>query len=991
MRFATVGLFLLLLSSSGVAELQISEFMAANAETLPDADGDFSDWIEIHNPDGVSVPLIGHYLTDDPQNLTKWSFPEDAAISGGGYVIVFASSKDRADEEWHTNFSLDADGDSVLLVSSEGRTIIDAFQDYPDQRSGFSYSGLFHAEPTPGSPNGDGVVGFVADTKFSVDRGFYDDPIVVEISSDTPDARILYTTDGSEPSIFSGKVYTEPISISDTTILRALARKGNYLDSNLDTQTYIFLDDVLEQDGEGLPTPSNPAVSDWDYEMDPDVVMDPRYTSTLKDDLKKLRTMSVVMPVNDLWSGRGLYANPTQLGPDWERACSVEILDPNDPAANVQEDAGLRIQGAGSRFRNLGKKSMRLAFRSKYGAGSFRYPLFGETQPSNFDTIVLRGSYFDSWTVHAPGNGMGIGWRNALQFRTDFGHLTHRDMGAHGILSDWVHLYLNGQYWGIYNIHERPDEAFAALHLGGTEEDYDVLKQRPRGQANGSTPELVNGSLEAWQSLMDLIRQDISDDDVYQDVLTRIDLDQFIDYILMNLWGGNQDWPHNNWYAIRHRPSNGPFNFYTWDPENYLFDVNVNQTGANTNNSPGILFGRLRTNADFRLRFADRVHRHLFNDGALSVAANTKRFQYFADRLRGPMNAESARWGDTRTEPPLNTVDTWLPTVDKKLNDYLPRRHDIVLAQLTAADLYPTVEAPEISQHGGDVEAPYTLTLPTSLFSETFYTLDGSDPSEGEAILYTEPIVLTESTVVKTRRQSNQRWSALTEAWFRLGTVDASSDHLEISEIQPRGESEFLELANTSDQIVDLSGVRFARGIRFTYAGRTTILPQGKIVLVRNTEAFAAHYPGRIIAGEYLGSLNNGGERLLLVNRHDVTILDQTYGENGARFVGDPDADKDGDGLSALLEYALNTNDEDPGSGPGAISVSDVDDEIIIQFTARPDTPDLRYEVEVSTNLSDWDSGAGLALEDGNVDGTHSRRFQIPRFYQYVRLKVALD
>ncbi len=721
---------LFLLAPLVIAELEISEFMAANVETLADADGDFPDWIEIFNSDVSSASLADHYLTDDPEDLTKWSFPEDAVVPGNGHVFVFASGKDQIGEEWHANFSLRADGESLLLVSPDGETIIDAYPDFPEQRSDISY-GLnvgtterqFYPEPTPGSMNSGGILGFVADTKFSVDRGFYDDPIVVEITSATPDARILYSIDGSVPSLFSGLTYTGPITISPTTILRAVARKGQYLESNIDTHTYLFLDDVLNQDGEGLPNPPNPAVSDWDYEMDPNVVADPRYASTLKDDLKALRTMSVVMPVNDLWRGRGIYANPTQLGVDWERACSMEILNPDDSFANVQENAGLRIQGAGSRFRNLGKKSMRLAFRSAYGASSFRYPLFGEAHPSDFDTIVLRGSYFDSWTVHAPGSGMAIGWQNALQFRTDFGHLTHQDMGAHTILSDWVHLYLNGQYWGIYNIHERPDEAFAALHLGSEEEDYDILKQRPRGQPNGSIPELVNGSLDAWESLMSLIREDVSNDDVYRGILTRIDLDQFIDYILMNLWGGNQDWPHNNWYAIRHRTSNGPFIFYTWDPENYLFGLGVNQTGVDTNHSPGILFSRLRANADFRLRFADRVHRHLFNDGALSVAANSRRFQDLVDKLKGPMNAESARWGDSRTERPLNTIDTWLPTVDEKLDEYLPRRNDIVLSQLTAADLYPSVEAPEFQQHGGDVDTPYTLTLPTSLFSKTYYTL----------------------------------------------------------------------------------------------------------------------------------------------------------------------------------------------------------------------------------------------------------------------------
>ena len=171
---------------------------------------------------------------------------------------------------------------------------------------------------------------------------------------------------------------------------------------------------------------------------------------------------------------------------------------------------------------------------------------------------------------------MESGRNNALQFRTHFGTETHRDMGAHAVLSNWVHLYLNGMYWGVYNTHERPDAAFAKLHLGGDEADYDIFKQRPRGQANGSPPELVNGDRVAWESFMALMSEDPTDPAVYQQMLSFIDRDQFIDYILLNLWGGNRDWPHNNWYAIRHRPSGGPFIFYAWDPENFVFELNEN-------------------------------------------------------------------------------------------------------------------------------------------------------------------------------------------------------------------------------------------------------------------------------------------------------------------------------------------------------------------------------------------------------------------------------
>jgi hypothetical protein len=266
LHLALVGLLLLVQTHFVFAELQISEFLAANADTLADGDGEFSDWIEIYNPDASSASLVGHFLTDDPADLTKWPFPEDAAVPGKGHVLVCASGNDRTGDEWHANFSLSSSGESLLLVAPDGVTIIDAYLDYPNQRTGISQGlgengdrGVFFIAPTPGEPNPDGLLDFAKDTKFSVDRGFYDEVITVEITSATPDARILYTTDGSEPSIFAGKVYREPLEISSMTILRAVASKTRFIKSNVDTHTYLFLDDVLRQNGEGLPNPPKPA------------------------------------------------------------------------------------------------------------------------------------------------------------------------------------------------------------------------------------------------------------------------------------------------------------------------------------------------------------------------------------------------------------------------------------------------------------------------------------------------------------------------------------------------------------------------------------------------------------------------------------------------------------------------------------------------------------------------------------------------------------
>ena len=739
--------------------VQITEFLSSNQNTgFVDEDGASSDWIEVYNSGPEEVDLAGWHLTDDPVQPTRWQFPSHK-LAADEYVVVFASGKDRtiSGAPLHTNFKLSRSGEYVALVQPDGVTINTQFgtpeSDYPEQLSDISYGptstsdpvefGVFYMPvPTPGAANEPGVLGRIDDTRFSVDRGFYsaadlqpggalaDGVTITAVGPDDVDSQIYYTTDGSQPSSDnpSATLYSNPIQITTTTTLRAIAVADRYLASNVDTHTYLFVDDVLLQTGDGLPE-----LTRTDYEMDPDIVNDPRF-ATLADDLKSLPTVSFVGSVDDLFGPEGIIENPTQLGREWEREVSVELLNP-DGSDGFQEDAGLRIQGAGSRARSFSKKGFQLFFRGEYGANQLEFPFFGEARADTIDRIAFRGNFFDSWTFNSAGRvgGACCGYDQALLLRDQFGHETHEQMGALAIAGDWVHLYLNGQYWGLYNAIERPDEQFAAHYLGGNAENYDVLKQRPRGQSDGSPPEVVHGDLDAWNELMALVRGDIETDEVYQRVQNVLDVEQFADYILLNIFGGNFDWPHNNWYGLREKVDGGKWIFVSWDTENFIFDANADRTNFRTNNSPGVLYSQLRRNAEFRLLFADRVHQHMFNDGALTPSHNIARFQAITDEIRAGMNAESARWGDAIARTPRNTIDTWEPVVNEKVNNYFPRRTDTVLNQLLDRDLYTPVEAPEFfvdgqRQHGGALseDAQVKLLRPASTFVNTVLVDEGA-------------------------------------------------------------------------------------------------------------------------------------------------------------------------------------------------------------------------------------------------------------------------
>ena len=295
------------------------------------------------------------------------------------------------------------------------------------------------------------------------------------------------------------------------------------------------------------------------------------------------------------------------------------------------------------------------------------------------------------------------------------------------VQGNWAHLYFNGIYWGLYNLHERIDEHFAEDRFGFDDSEYDVLKQRPRDQSDGSPPEVVNGDLGAWNSLLTTLNGDITTPAVYQSVRAQLDVDSFIDYLILNFWGANLDWPHNNWYAIRHRPTNGPFTFLSWDVENFIYETTRNApTNTSVNNSPGIIWDRLRRNEEFLIAFADRVHHHCFREGALTSSQNIARFENITTLIRPAMTAESARWGDTREEPPLNPTDHFDPAVAQKIAGYFPARTDFFIDQLRSENLYPSTDAPLLSQNGGQVSPGTTISLSNPNPSGTLYhTLDG--------------------------------------------------------------------------------------------------------------------------------------------------------------------------------------------------------------------------------------------------------------------------
>ena len=355
----------------------------------------------------------------------------------------------------------------------------------------------------------------------------------------------------------------------------------------------------------------------------------------------------------------------------------------------------------------------------------------------------------------------------------------------------------------------------------------------------------------------------------------------------------------NNFYAIYNRTNPDGFKFFRHDAEHTMFNVNENRTGPYSAGqqaqyfNPQWLHQQLAANAEYKMRFADHVYRHIFNDGPMTPAAATRLLTARKDTIDLAIIAESARWGDAKVTKPRTKDDDWLPQVRFLLNDYFPKRTDIVLNQLKAKGWYPSIEAPAFNQHGGAVDKGFSLTM-TAIFGDIYYTLDGADPrlpggaiNTTHATKYTGPVTLTEPARVRARVFYGI-WSAVHEAVFAIGPV---AESLRISEIMYHPseisdltsqipETEFIELTNVGTEPVNLKLVRFTNGIDFIFPS-FDLAPGKYCLVVKDLAAFEAKYgPGLPIAGQYAGSLANNGERIELADAIGRAIQDFKYEDN---------------------------------------------------------------------------------------------------------------
>ncbi len=923
------------------ADIVINELMAANGTDFRDEDGDSPDWLEIWNRGADTVSLAGWSLksgvlplgpTDPP--LTVWIFP-NVTIGPQEHRVVFASGKNKrptSGANLHTNFQLNRGGEYLGLYDAENIVVHEYAPAYPDQARNYSYGLDAAGDPTyffvatPGTLNSDETaLGFVEEPTFIPEHGVYDAGLNVEIvmPESDPSITIFYRRDAENRPVTeaNGTEYTGPIAISGANSrpvvnIRAVAVRPGYIPSEMVVSSYIFRNNVIRQP----QSPQGGFPSQWinpsrtisaDYEMDPDIINNASWRTMALEALREVPSVMITMDIDDLFGSGGLYVNANQDCPDgsgasctWERPCSLEIIYP-DGRKGVNVNCGLRMQGGSSRHSvwKVPKLSFRTVFRDNYGPTRLRFPLFPDSRVMSFDSLILDAKLNQVW-YHSSSSQ-----HNHVQYVREIVCDDWANMlGSYAAHNIFANLYVNGLHWGLYDIHERCDHDFAASYLGGNGDDYDCLKHRPSTIVNPDPPDQGRASTN-WNSMRGIIDDATSIAELV-DFSTRFDIDDFCDYMIMNLYAGNSDWPHHNWYATHHIEDR-IWRFHAWDTEHVLKIHEWNDVFyEDKSGEPKYILEDLRSNAEFRLIFADHVHRHFFNDGVLYVdpanpdwdpghpERNRPLEQYMKriEEIDKIIVLESARWGDYRLNPPGDRND-WLAELNGLIDDYFPRRSDYMIDWFRSRNLYPDIGAPIFSQHGGPISPPFSLTMtrPAGTSGTIYYTMDGSDPREpltgnvgGEATGYTTPVTLNGSLTVKARIRSGTTWSALTEAFFKAPTP---YDGLRITEVMyhppPNGpidgdEYEFIELKNTGPDVLDMTNVAFTEGINFVFAEGTIMLPGQFVVLVTNQDAFNERYSDVTApVFTYGGRLDNDRDTVDLRRQDGEILVSFKYGDGG--------------------------------------------------------------------------------------------------------------
>jgi len=572
------------------------------------------------------------------------------------------------------------------------------------------------------------LVGLSQTIDFSEDRGFKSSSFNLLLSTDLPAATIKYTLDHTAPSATTGLVYSTAININSNSVVRAFAYNSTDT-SEEKSYTYLYLSEVVS-----------------DSLMRTFITQDPQWSSEIIPAL--LSKPSIFLTFDDT------------IGVNVKTQASAEFVFPN-PSENFQVNCGIEHYGNGSL--RLPKRNIRLHFDEEFGPKNLEADLFSDytfchRATKKHDKLDLRTSH-DSWLYNPGGLANPSDWALGLKGQAYICTKMADDYmlkgGSFNPHNRYAHVYLNGHYWGQYNLREKFDDNFLANYMGGENEDYDFISGSKVivGVFMPDSGVLKNGSGSQWYNLVNASNN-------YAQWKTMADKNSFMDLMLSFMYFT----PEAEWNAAGAPDFGKKFQFQVNDADllwtRYIM-WNANRTNPVHNaNGPDNMFRKLYQSGDpdFFSDFADRAALHLTENGLLSPATVTQDWLALSDLIDTSIVAESARWADDSTENKTN----WRDSINSVSTNYVPYRSDDVLGFLKTEGLYPSIDPVQFSHPSGilPIGTNVTLTNPNNK-GDVYFTTDNSDPRalggtlSPAATFYNSPITIGQGvTEVKARVKS---------------------------------------------------------------------------------------------------------------------------------------------------------------------------------------------------------------------------------------------
>ena len=585
--------------------------MTNNVSAVWDDAFNFSMWVELYNPGNTTVNQSAYFFTDDLNQPRKWQ-PPAFLVPAKGYNTLWFEKFDRAG---HSNFRLKPEGGMLFLLSSTG-AIIDHVV-YPAQHRNISYGRktdgadewVFFEQHSKSTTNNGKIHASTrcASPRFTVPGGLYNNGINVRFENPPAGDTIFYVLTQEEPTRTNSIRYTpgNVISVTSTTIIRAKAFGSGKLSSDVVTSTFLI----------GQRKFNLPVVS---------IVTPQAYLTD--------NTVGIYVTGTNGIPGNGTN-NPANWNQDWDRPANFELIDTTN-TVRLNQELDIQIAGGWTRTMNP-QKSLHIQPKMKFNNNKLNYDIFAATKPNRkYKDIMLRNS----------GNDFGYS-----MLRDGFMQsLVMKRMDIDALAYEPAVCFMNGVYFGIQNLRERSNADFIYSNYGFSEEEILIIDHL----------EIPNNP-QYLQMLNFITNNDITNQTVYNQLCEMMEVDNYIEYMITQIFMGNYDWPHNN-VKMWKKVDGGKWRWILFDLDFgfNLYDTNLHNFNAltyalgeassrSTQPWATALFKRLIENPTFRSKLIDKFSFHL--SSTFETARINKVLDSIAAKISNEIVFHKSKWGSSRT------------------------------------------------------------------------------------------------------------------------------------------------------------------------------------------------------------------------------------------------------------------------------------------------------------------------------------------------------